>query len=141
MNKFLSHFFTAHQQRLELLYIGYRKHKGRDPSYAGVLFEHFRIGLETHMRWEAQLLFPPLQQCSPKAAELVELASREQQQIRDQVAWLVTLRGKAMESHDEEQRLEYQLCDYFENEEFNLYPACDRYFDTDITTRILLAVG
>lgn len=138
MNKFISRYFSANQQRLELLYIAFRKHKTRDPMKARHLFSLFWAGLEQHINWNQKLLLPVLHaQADPELKNMIDKATEEQQQLLSQVKWLSELTLNQLESHGDEQRLEYQLSDHFENQEFTLYVACDRLFDTDTVTSLL----
>lgn len=138
MNKFITHYFSANQQRLELLYIAFRKHKNRDPEWAKRLFQLFSHGLEQQIAWNQALLFPVLQAHNDSQLnELIHKAIDEHQQIKDQVSWVYNLTEKGLESHDDEQRLEYLLSDHFENQEFNLYPACDKLFDVNAVTHLI----
>ncbi|WP_172449260.1 hemerythrin domain-containing protein [Bowmanella denitrificans] len=137
MNKFITRYFSANQQRLELLYIGFRKYKRSSPEHAQRLFKLFSHDLAQHMQWDQNLIFPLLQAFGePPLDELIHKARAEQQKIRQQVDAVEHLLRKGQESHDDEQRLEYLLSDHFENQEFDLYPACDRLFDTDTVTRL-----
>lgn len=138
MHKFITRYFSANQQRLELLYIAFRKHKKTDPEWSKRLFKLFWSGLVQHIEWDQRLLFPVLRTHNePQLNELIDKATDEQKQLKEQIQWVFNLTENSLDSHDEEQRLEYLLSDHFENQEFNLYPACDRLFDVNAVTCLI----
>ncbi|GAB3018033.1 hemerythrin domain-containing protein [Bowmanella dokdonensis] len=141
MKQFFTQYLSANQQRLELLFSAFRKHRHKDPQYAGQLFEQFKRGLDRHLGWESQLLMPALANYGgQQLAQSLQQADEEHQKIRSLVADLSLALQLKQDVPDIEQQLEYRLTDHFENDEFTLYPLCDRYFDAETTLNILRAM-
>ncbi|GAB3017595.1 hemerythrin domain-containing protein [Bowmanella dokdonensis] len=139
MQQFITRFFYSHLQGLELLFIAYRRYKRKDKLMARQLFDKFKSGMERHIEQEEQCLLPELELVSHEQA-VFDKARREHQQIRQQMNWIESLLDRQVDSSEDDQTLEYLLSDHFENDEFGLYPTCDRLLDTDATTRVLMAV-
>ncbi|MDF2180171.1 hemerythrin domain-containing protein [Aliiglaciecola sp. CAU 1673] len=141
MNRFLTQYFSTNHQRLELFFIAYRRHLKSDRDFALALFNKFKRGMVQQMHWEEQFLIPALSEAGPHNGRFAaDKAKQEHQQIRAQVEKIVALQQQGLDSHQEDQVLEFMLSDHFENDEFNFYPVCDRLFDTDTRIKLLMAM-
>jgi hemerythrin-like domain-containing protein len=139
MHKFITDFFNTNHQALELLFIAYRRHKSRDAVYARQLFDKFKAGMQEHIGWEENLLLPALENANRKSFP-TDKARAEHQQVMQQINWIEGLLDKGVDTSQDDMSLEYMLNDHFENDEFNLYPVCDRVLSDDDTARILMAI-
>ncbi|MDF2177417.1 hemerythrin domain-containing protein [Aliiglaciecola sp. CAU 1673] len=139
MQSFVTQFFTSDLQGLELLFIAYRKSKRQDLLLSITYFEKFKAGIERHFAQVEQLLFPLLYQDGPDR-DSVSKARREHQQIRQQLSWIATLLERGVDSSEDDQALEFMLSDHLENDEFTLYPLCDKRLSEDAMGPLLLGL-
>lgn len=137
MSKIITQLFNTNLQGLELLFIAYRRLKKDDPVMSRQLFDKFKTGLELHIRHEEQRLLPELALVSA-APELISKAQQEHQQLRQQLEWIENLLDKRIDSLEDDRTLELMLVDHIENDEFELYPTCDKLLNTDAVTRVLM---
>ncbi|GAA0348368.1 hypothetical protein GCM10009092_10950 [Bowmanella denitrificans] len=137
MQKILSQLFNTNLHALELLFIAYRRLKKDDPVLSRQLFDKFKTGMLQHIEQEEQSLLPELCQVTGDA-ELIRKARREHQQLRQQLDWIENLLDKRIDSQEDDRSLELMLSDHIENDEFGLYPCCDKLLNTDAVTRVLM---
>ncbi|MDF2177032.1 hemerythrin domain-containing protein [Aliiglaciecola sp. CAU 1673] len=137
MQGFITQFFTSDQQGLELLFIAYLRTKRQDLGISRQFFDKFKVGMRRHIRQKEQLLLPALEGCQNEVELLVQ-TRYEHQQILQQLTWIEALLDKGMDSEEDDQRLEYLLSDHFENDEFSLYPLCDRKISDEAMGKLLL---
>ncbi|HWH68936.1 MAG TPA: hemerythrin domain-containing protein [Candidatus Sulfotelmatobacter sp.] len=120
--------YTADHQQLDALFHQFQSLKRTAPEQASSFFEQFKAGLERHIVWEEDILFPSFDrrfghlQGGPTA-----VMRWEHQQIRH---WLAALAGKLHQrdfnTADEELSLEAVLCPHNQKEEGILYPTIDQ---------------
>lgn len=137
MQGFITQFFTSDQQGLELLFIAYLRCKQQDPKVSRQFFDKFKKGIQRHIRHTEQLLLPTLEGSQNDAPVLTQ-TRQEHQSLLKQIEWIEGLLQHGVDSPEDDQRLEYLLCDHFENDEFGLYPLCDRKISDEAMTRLLL---
>jgi iron-sulfur cluster repair protein YtfE (RIC family) len=119
--------FAADHDRLDGLFEGFRQAKKTDFARAKELFKEFKFGLQRHIVWEEQVLFPLFE----KKTGLVnqgptEVMRREHRQIGAHLeAVHEKVRNQDPGSDREEQALLAALAAHNEKEEKVLYPALD----------------
>lgn len=139
MHKFITDFFNINHQALELLFIAYRRNKDTDPVYSRQLFDKFKAGMEEHIGWEENLLLPALENNNRKSFP-TDKARSEHQKVMQQICWIESLLDKGVDTLQDDLTLEYILSDHFENDEFNLYPVCDKVLSDEETAKILMVI-
>jgi regulator of cell morphogenesis and NO signaling len=121
------HYAEDHQQ-LDALFHYFQNSKSSDPSGARKAFRDFKAGLERHIVWEEQILFPSFDrrfghlQGGPTA-----VMRWEHQQIRQYLdALALKLNRQDFGTEEEEMALEAVLCPHNQKEESILYPMIDQ---------------
>ena len=124
-------FYEQDHDRLDELFKTYQKLKRSDFAQAKEAFEQFKSGLQRHIVWEEDLLFPLWEDktgISGAGPTVVMRAEHRQigqqlEAIHDKVA------GQNRDSDQEEQALLNVLGSHNMKEERILYPAIDQVID------------
>jgi iron-sulfur cluster repair protein YtfE (RIC family) len=121
--------FAADHDRLEELFAHFRRSKQSDLAQAKEFFKEFKIGLQRHIVWEEQILFPLFEQKTHMFhSGPTEVMREEHRQIG---AYLEALHNKVRQydpnSENEEWALLAALEIHNQKEENILYPALDRF--------------
>ncbi len=134
--------YTEDHQQLDALFHEFQSSKRTDPSGAHKAFQDFKAGLERHMVWEEQILFPSFErrfghlQGGPTA-----VMRWEHQQIRQSLeAIALKLNRQDFCTEEEEMALEAVLCPHNQKEEGILYPMIDQMVGADERAEIFAAM-
>ena len=126
--KTIREFYEKDHDRLDELFKTFQQLKRSDIPKAKGVFEEFRSGLERHIVWEEDLLFPLWEKKTGRSEEGPTVVMRgEHRQIKQQ---LNAIHGKVLQrnpdSDQEEQALLDILGSHNRKEERALYPAIDQ---------------
>ncbi len=129
MNKqvLISDYFKEDHDRLDDLFEKFREIRERTPDKAGEFFKSFRIGLEQHIQWEEQILFPVFEQKTGMAGQGPTVVMRiEHQEIRRLLSEIdFEIRSQKEETKRYAQALFDILKEHNMKEEEILYPMID----------------
>jgi iron-sulfur cluster repair protein YtfE (RIC family) len=126
-------YFAEDHERLDGLFASFRKRKRIDYADAELFFREFKFGLQRHIVWEEQILFPLFEQktgmCHAGPTEVMRqehrLIGQRLEALHDKV------RRQDPESDAEEQALLEALEVHNQKEEQVLYPALDRLLNDE----------
>jgi regulator of cell morphogenesis and NO signaling len=120
--------FAEDHDRLDGLFARFRDWKHADYPVAKQAFRDFKFGLQRHIVWEEQILFPLFEQKTGRRdTGPTEVMRREHRLIGERLEALHDkVRQNDPESDAEEQALREALEVHHGKEELVLYPALDR---------------
>jgi len=126
--KTIREFYEKDHNRLDELFKTFQQLKRSHPPKAKGVFEEFKFGLERHIVWEEDLLFPLWEKKTGRSEEGPTVVMRgEHRQIKRQ---LEAIHGKVLQhnsdSDQEAQALLDVLGSHNRKEERALYPAIDQ---------------
>lgn len=126
--KTISVFFAEDHDRLDELFKTFQQMKRSDFSKANEAFNEFKIGLQRHIVWEEDLLFPLWEEKTGMSEGGPTFVMRaEHRQIGQQ---LEAIHGKVAEQNPDSDREEQALLDLLGShnmkEERVLYPSIDQ---------------
>jgi|SRR5579885_3507665 len=138
----LSEYFEQDHGRLDSLFRSYQALKRSDFPKAKEAFKQFRFGLQRHIVWEEELLFPVWEQKTGLAeGGPTSVMRMEHRQIG---RWLEAIhdrvRAQDLESDEAEERLIAVLESHNRKEERILYPAIDQALDEEERASIYTAM-
>ncbi len=124
-------YFEADHDRLDNLFKKFQEFKRVDFPKARECFKEFKIGLQRHIVWEEEILFPLFEKKTGMTSGPTQVMRIEHRQIRD---FLEAIHKKVQEpsalggpgSDPEESGLLSVLSAHNQKEEAILYPAIDR---------------
>ena len=123
-------YFEADHDRLDGLFKAFQALKRSDVVKAGEHFKEFKIGLQRHIIWEEEILFPLFEEKTGQIRGPTQVMRMEHRQIRDH---LEAIAGKVAardpNSDADEEGLLSVLSAHNQKEEMILYPAIDRSID------------
>jgi iron-sulfur cluster repair protein YtfE (RIC family) len=121
-------FFAEDHDRLDGLFARFREWKRADYAEAKQAFREFKFGLQRHIVWEEQILFPLFEQKTGMwDTGPTEVMRREHRLIGERLEALHDrVRRHDPESDTEEKALQEALEAHNLKEEMALYPALDR---------------
>jgi iron-sulfur cluster repair protein YtfE (RIC family) len=126
----INQHYTEDHQRLDELLHGFQDLKATDHRRAEKTFHEFKAGLERHIVWEEEILFPAFEkkfghlQDGPTA--VMRLEHREIRKYLNATAEKLT--EENFETDEEEMGPETVLCPHNHKEESILYPMMDQVF-------------
>lgn len=131
--KTITSFYEQDHDRLDELFKTFQKVKRSDFAAATEAFNEFKVGLQRHIVWEEELLFPLWEKKTGRSEEGPTVVMRaEHRQIRQQ---LEAIHDKVVkwnpDSDQEEQVLLDVLGSHNRKEERALYPAIDQVTSTE----------
>jgi hemerythrin-like domain-containing protein len=120
--------FAADHDRLDQSFASYRQVKRSSLARARDLFHQFKLGLQRHIAWEEEVLFPLFEQKTGMVqVGPIPVMRREHRHIRAYLdAVDAKLRNDDPSSENEEWGLLAALAVHNEKEEKVLYPTLDR---------------
>lgn len=135
-------YFQDDHHRLDALLKKYQELKGTDFGKAKAAFVEFKFGLQRHIVWEEELLFPQWEQATDiREGGPTQVMRAEHRQIGD---WLEALHKKVQaqdpESDKEEWGLIALLTAHNQKEERILYPAIDQTLSKEGRTELYQAM-
>jgi iron-sulfur cluster repair protein YtfE (RIC family) len=124
----ISAYYTGDHDRLDGLFAQFRSSKTNDPAGARATFEEFKAGLERHIDWEEDILFPVFEAHTGMHDTGPTAVMREEHRLIRQ--FLDTIGRKLqrgdLATDEDEARLLTILKEHNSKEELILYPAIDR---------------
>jgi regulator of cell morphogenesis and NO signaling len=124
----VTQYYGDDHDRLDGLFQQYQQHAVDDPTHARDCFRQFKMGLQRHIVWEENILFPLFEQhaglhgCGP--TEVMRTEHREIKRVLEE------LHGKVQQGDSntatEAQELLSILGQHNDKEERILYPAIDQ---------------
>ncbi len=128
-------FMEADHDRLDGIFIKFQEIKRNDVSIAQSLFSEFKNGLEKHIVWEEDILFPVFEEKTGMKTQGPTVVMRyEHTQIKDFLAKIhEKIQAGNPETDEEEKGMLQVLKVHNEKEENILYPWIDQEFsETDV---------
>lgn len=122
----IQHFYNEDREHLDQLLREFERARIECVEEARGIYDEFRAGLEEHMRWEEELLYPVFERLAGENECGMESMRCEHQAIREQLArleWL--LEGPDARLMLEEVVLRDLLTPHCAKEELVLYPMLD----------------
>ncbi len=124
----ISHYYEQDHDRLDALFNTFQQYKRSDFTRAKEAFVAFKIGLQRHIVWEEDILFPKWEENSGMAEGGPTQVMRSEHQVIGQC--LEAIHQKVQEqnpdSDDDEGRLLQVLKVHNMKEERILYPSIDQ---------------
>ncbi len=135
-------FFEEDHDRLDHLFVSARAQRESDPAQARGAFAQFRAGLERHIVWEEQVLFPIWEQKTGMAqvgpTAVMRAEHRQIHHLLDRVQ--ATLSEQTAESAAVAQALGDLLASHNMKEERVLYPAIDQAVSAEERAAVFRAI-
>lgn len=123
-------YFEEDHDRLEGLFKNFQSLKRSDFQKAKEFFKEFKNGLQRHIVWEEDILFPLFEQKTGMTMGPTEVMRMEHRQIRDHLEAIhKKVHDQDPESDQEEESLLSVLSLHNQKEESILYPAIDQLAD------------
>ncbi len=135
-------YFEEDHDRLDELFKSFQELKRSDYPKAKEAFKQFKFGLQRHIVWEEDLLFPVWEQKTGLTeAGPTQVMRTEHRQIGVLLEALhEKVRAQNPESDQEEERLLAVLASHNLKEERILYPAIDKVLEDSERTAIFKAM-
>jgi regulator of cell morphogenesis and NO signaling len=129
----ITQYFESDHDRLDQLLKQYDQMKRSDFATAKPFFREFKFGLQRHIIWEEEVLFPAYEQKTGFAGTGPSLVMRKEHRLIEQLLENVHQKVKHAdpESDEEEQLLINTLLQHNLKEENILYPAIDNLLTPD----------
>ncbi len=122
--------YTGDHQHLDELFHKFQDLKATDCRRAEKTFHEFKAGLEKHIVWEEEILFPAFEEkfghLQDGPTSVMRLEHRQIRNYLDAIAQ--KLAEKNFETDEDEIGLETVLCPHNHKEESILYPMMDQVF-------------
>ena len=138
----INEHYTHDHNRLDELFHQFQTLKTSDRQNAIKNFEEFKAGLEQHIVWEEEILFPYFEKKFGLPGGPTEVMRWEHRKIRkflDAIAKKLTYKDYDTES--EEIELESVLCQHNHKEENILYPMIDQVTGDEERNEIFAAMS
>lgn len=120
-------YFEKDHDRLDELFRQFQNLKQSDYSKAKECFKEFKFGLQRHIVWEEEILFPLFERKTGSALGPTQVMRMEHRQIREHLESIhKKVQDQNPDSDQEEQMLLAVLSAHNQKEENILYPAIDR---------------
>jgi len=134
----ISTYYETDHDRLDELFRNFQQFKHSDYRKAGEFFKEFKLGLQRHIAWEEEILFPVFEEKTGlKNGGPTHVMRLEHRQIKSH---LEAIHEKVKQndpgSDSEEQLLLQTLLIHNQKEERILYPAIDSALDESERTKI-----
>jgi iron-sulfur cluster repair protein YtfE (RIC family) len=129
----ITHFYENDHDRLDELFTSFQRLKRTDFAKAAACFREFKTGLQRHIIWEEEILFPLFERkTGMTAGGPTQVMRVEHTMIKahlEEIHALVQLRSA--ETEGAERKLLETLSSHNMKEEQILYPAIDRSLEQD----------
>lgn len=135
-------YFESDHDRLDALLANFRLQKNTDYAAAKPFFREFKFGLQRHIIWEEEILFPLFERKTGMAeGGPTEVMRREHRMIGKCLEELhEKVRKQNPSSDEEEKQLIEILSMHNRKEELLLYPAIDRLLNDGDVERVFEAM-
>lgn len=138
----INEHYTEDHERLDELFHQFRKLKFSDQARAKNNFTQFKSGLEQHMVWEEEILFPSFETRFGHVGGPTEVMRWEHQEIRKYLdAISKKLAQGDWQTEAEELGLTSVLCPHNHKEESILYPMIDQVTQAEERKEIFARMG
>jgi iron-sulfur cluster repair protein YtfE (RIC family) len=126
--KSVKDYFEADHDRLDELFKKFQHLKQTESPKAKEIFKEFKVGLQRHIVWEEEILFPLFERKTGIAqGGPTQVMRMEHRQIRDLLESIhKKIQDQNPDTDPEEQTLLSVLSAHNQKEENILYPAIDR---------------
>jgi len=124
----ISKYFEQDHDRIDELFRQFQQFKKSDFPRAKESFVSFKFGLQRHIVWEEEILFPLFERKTGMTQGGPTSVMREEHRLIKHYLEAIHEKVKALDpqSDQEEQRLLHALTVHNQKEELILYPAIDR---------------
>ena len=124
----VSSYFQEDHEKLDGLFDQFQALRACDYAEAKRYFKDFKFGLERHIAWEEQILFPLFEaKTRSKESGPTAVMRFEHKQIKEKLERLhAKVREESPDSDEEESELLYLLAQHNKKEENILYPMIDQ---------------
>lgn len=141
--KSINQHYTEDHQHLDDLFHEFQRLKFIDRWKAEQAFHEFKTGLERHIVWEEEILFPAFEGKLNHLQDGPTTVMRlEHQEIRNHLeAVAQKIAEENFETKDDELALETILCPHNHKEEGILYPMMDQVFSEQERTDMFLEMN
>jgi len=120
-------YFGEDHDRLDGLFKKFQDLKRRDLLKAKELFKEFKFGLQRHIIWEEEILFPLFEEKTGITSGPTQVMRMEHRQIRGHLESIhKKVQDQNPDTDQEEEMLLAVLSAHNQKEENILYPAVDR---------------
>lgn len=138
----ITEFMGRDHKRLDGIFNEFRRLKDRDLNKAGNLFSDFKTGLERHIVWEEEILFPAFEDRTGMYSSGPTAVMRmEHRQIKE---FLEEIQGRIqkqdLHTGEFEEALIRILSQHDQKEEAVLYPWIDRSLSDEERGEIILKI-
>lgn len=141
-NTSINDHFSQDHDRLGELFRQFQTLKSSDYGKAVKAFEEFKAGLERHIVWEEEILFPAFEKKSGNSDGPTEVMRWEHRQIRSFLnAIAEKLAGEDGNTSMEEMGLHAMLTQHNQKEENILYPMIDQLTGAEERTGMFAAMN
>ncbi len=139
----INQHYTEDHQRLDDLFHEFRELKTTDRRRGEKLFHEFKAGLERHIVWEEEILFPAFEEKFPHFQNGPTAVMRlEHQEIRRHLEAIANkLVGEDFDTEEDECKLDAVLCAHNQKEEGILYPLMDHVFSEQERNEMFLKMN
>jgi len=138
----INQHYTEDHERLDELFHQFQKHKATDHDTAVKAFQEFKAGLEQHIAWEEEILFPSFEKNFGHLGGPTEVMRWEHQEIRKYLDAILTKLGREdWQTEVEEIGLTSVLCPHNHKEESILYPMIDQITHAEELKEIFARMG
>ncbi len=131
--KTITTFYEEDHDRLDELFKVFQTSKRSDFAKAKEAFKEFKVGLQRHIVWEEELLFPMWEEKTGMIEDgptpVMRFEHSQIKQLLDAIHQKVE--GQNLDTDQEEQALFNLLSSHNRKEERALYPAIDNVINTD----------
>ena len=131
-------FMQHDHERLDKLFGEYQKEQSSNPAKKLTLFQEFRNGLEKHIKWEQEILFPIFEKKTgiPQGGP-TEVMNMEHSHIKTFLENIGERLQKNERTNDVDENLILTLRQHNYKEENILYPSIDGVISASETKEIL----
>jgi len=136
--KTITTFYEKDHDRLDDLFKTFQTSKRSDFAKAKEAFKEFKVGLQRHIVWEEELLFPIWEEKTGMIEDgPTPMMRHEHSQIKQLLdAIHQKLEGQNLDTDQDEQALLQLLGSHNRKEERALYPAIDNVISPDECARV-----
>jgi iron-sulfur cluster repair protein YtfE (RIC family) len=138
----INQHYTEDHDRLDELFHQFQSLKSSDFAKAIHCFQEFKSGLERHIVWEEEIVFPAFEKRFGQYGGPTEVMRWEHREIRKYLdALLEKLARGDKETEVEEMGLQGVLCPHNQKEENILYPMIDHVTEVEERKGIFAQMG
>lgn len=138
----ITQHYAEDHDRLDALFTSFQQLKRVDYPNAKLNFREFKFGLQRHIIWEEEILFPHFERITGMSGGgPTEVMRQEHRQILDSLELLhAKVRVQDPDSDQEESILLGVLASHNQKEEMILYPTIDRLLGEQETAGVFAAM-